>query len=314
MAFAGTLVNTGRARGVVTATGAQHRARADRRRGGGAARRPSRRCSCAWSASPARIAIAVAVAALLVAAIELARGAPLAEIFLLAVALAVSAIPEGLPVALTVALAVGMRRMARRAVIVRKLVAVEALGSCTYIASDKTGTLTVNQLTVRRVQLPRPAALGGHGRRPGARGHLPAAAGRHPRRARPPPQRLCRAATLANEAALARRDGDWSRPWRQRGPGPAGAGTQGRHHPGRLRRRLAPGRRHPLRVRAALRRQPEPPRRRQPRLRQGRAGDRAAHVLRAWRTGAGATPLDADEILAQASELAAEGYRVLAIA
>ncbi len=85
--------------------------------------------------------------------ITMTRGDDLETIFMLAVALAVSAIPEGLPVAITVALAIGMKRMARVGVIIRKLVAVEALGSCTYIVSDKTGTLTVNELTIRRVML-----------------------------------------------------------------------------------------------------------------------------------------------------------------
>lgn len=85
--------------------------------------------------------------------ITVIRGDDLSTVFLLGVALAVSAIPEGLPVAITVALAIGMKRMAKAGVIIRKLVAVESLGSCTYIASDKTGTLTVNELTVRRIIL-----------------------------------------------------------------------------------------------------------------------------------------------------------------
>jgi P-type E1-E2 ATPase len=68
-----------------------------------------------------------------------------------AIALAVSAVPEGLPIALTVALAVSVSRMASRQVVVRHLPAVEALGSCGVIATDKTGTLTRNQLTVERV-------------------------------------------------------------------------------------------------------------------------------------------------------------------
>ncbi|MBW2577333.1 MAG: HAD-IC family P-type ATPase, partial [Deltaproteobacteria bacterium] len=76
------------------------------------------------------------------------------EMFLFAVALAVSAIPEGLPVALTVALSIGTARMARRGVIVRRLAAVEGLGSCTVIGSAKTGPLPCNELMVRELRLP----------------------------------------------------------------------------------------------------------------------------------------------------------------
>jgi magnesium-transporting ATPase (P-type) len=86
-----------------------------------------------------------------IAAAQLARGMAPAEVFFVAVALAVSAIPEGLPVAITVALSIATSRMAGRNVIVRSLPAVEGLGACTVIASDKTGTLTCNELTVRRV-------------------------------------------------------------------------------------------------------------------------------------------------------------------
>ncbi|HDT14631.1 MAG TPA: HAD family hydrolase, partial [Firmicutes bacterium] len=82
------------------------------------------------------------------------KGYPMNEVFFLVVALAVSSIPEGLPVALTVALSVATQRMSKRNVIVRKLTAVESLGSCTYIASDKTGTLTVNQQTIREILTP----------------------------------------------------------------------------------------------------------------------------------------------------------------
>ena len=82
------------------------------------------------------------------------KGFELSEILVSVIALAVSALPEGLPLALTMALTIASNKMAKKNVVAKKLYSVEALGSCTVIASDKTGTLTVNEQTAKKIVLP----------------------------------------------------------------------------------------------------------------------------------------------------------------
>lgn len=152
MLHAGTMVAEGRGAGVVVATGARTQLGAIDASLRSTATTPpplvTRLDRLARQISIATIALIVPFALVL-----LVQGRPTDQILLLAVALAVSAIPEGLSIAVTVALAAGTRRMAKRQVIVRSLPAVEGLGACTLIASDKTGTLTQNRLSVERIRL-----------------------------------------------------------------------------------------------------------------------------------------------------------------
>jgi calcium-translocating P-type ATPase len=100
-----------------------------------------------------KIAITSIIIFILVLVIGMIQGIAFKEIFMIAVSQMVSLVPEGLPVALTIALAVGVQRMAKKGTVVRKLSAVETLGSTTIICTDKTGTLTKNEMTVTKIYL-----------------------------------------------------------------------------------------------------------------------------------------------------------------
>ncbi|MFB9947217.1 cation-translocating P-type ATPase [Rhizobium puerariae] len=153
MAFAGALVTRGRGKGIVTATGLSTEiGRIASEIGKASVSQPPLMIRLAHFSNV--IAWTVGIASLILIAVGFLRGLAWSDLFLMSVGLAVSAIPEGLPIAISIALAISMRRMARRNVIVRRMPAVESLGSCTMIATDKTGTLTLNELTVTDIRLP----------------------------------------------------------------------------------------------------------------------------------------------------------------
>ena len=153
MVFAGSSVLSGRAEGVVTATGVNTELG-----------KISKSVITTEAVKPPLLmrmetfsrylSYIVFILITILGAIAWLQGVSLHEVFFLSIALAVAVIPEGLPVAMTVALAISVKRMAHRNVIVRKLTSVEGLGSCTYIASDKTGTLTINKQTANIISIP----------------------------------------------------------------------------------------------------------------------------------------------------------------
>ena len=209
MLYSGTLVASGTATGVVVATGA----------GTELGRISALLATVETGTTPLLrqiaqfsrwLALVIGVFVLATFAIGVAwRGQAPAEMFMMAVALAASAIPEGLPAIMTITLALGVRRMARHNAIVRQLPAVETLGSVTVICSDKTGTLTCNAMTVQRVATAdRVYEVSGTGYAPEGGFHLggqSVALADHP--ALTP---IARAALLCNDAALAHGDSGWT--------------------------------------------------------------------------------------------------------
>ena len=155
MVFRGTAIASGRGRAIVTATGAATEIGkiAGSIESAEEVRTPLQKelARVGRFLGAAVIAIAIAISATIILVADLRSVTDLVDVLLLAVSLAVAAVPEGLTAITTVVLSLGTQRMAQRNVIVRKLSAVETLGSTTTICSDKTGTLTRNEMTVRTV-------------------------------------------------------------------------------------------------------------------------------------------------------------------
>ena len=208
MAYSGTLVTHGQAAGVVVATAAETEIG-----------RISRLVSDVASVTTPLLrqmaqfgrwlTLTILVVALLAFVFGVwVRGYAPAEMFLAAVSLAVAAIPEGLPAIMTITLAIGVQRMARRNAIIRRLPAVETLGAVTVICTDKTGTLTRNEMMVRTIACcDRLFKISGAGYDP----HGVISDGQ---REIDPQQEsvllsLLRAGLLCNDASLEQRDGEW---------------------------------------------------------------------------------------------------------
>lgn len=209
MAFAGSMVARGRAKGIVVATGTATNVgqlALDVVGSGGGKPPLLERMERFTNYVAVGTLVAAAGIGLLGSALW---GYTLVEAFFFVVALAVAAIPEGLPVAITVALAVATTRMARRNVIVRNLTAVEGLGSCTLIATDKTGTLTCNELTVREVHLANGSVVNVTGEGFAPKGEVFLGGRPITKSTDAGLDALVQAAVFCNEGDLHQRNGDW---------------------------------------------------------------------------------------------------------
>lgn len=152
MVYSGTHVTAGRARAVVVATGLESEVGRIARLAE-SAKEPKTPLELRVAQFGKYVMVAAGLLFILLNAIGYFRGLPFGMVVMVTISQIVGMIPEGLPVAMTIALAVGVQRMARRKAVVRRLAAVETLGSTTVICSDKTGTLTRNEMTVTAILL-----------------------------------------------------------------------------------------------------------------------------------------------------------------
>jgi len=318
MVFSGTAVVYGHGRAVVTATGMQ----TQMGRIAGLLKKAPQEVTPLQKELD-RVGKILAVTVMIIAAVmigmillvsDIHGASEFFDVLILGVALAVAAVPEGLPAVVTAVLALGVQRMARRNAIVRKLAAVETLGSASVIASDKTGTLTKNEMTVRRIVTASGCTtLAGTGYAPIGEMQFECA---DDDALRQELRRALRAADRANNAVLRESDGRWTvegDPTEELDR----CGTQGRTGSGRAGCAVHPGRGGSVFVGTqaddhrpcdaekgerliALRKA------------RRRAADPCSHEL----VGSEARPLSdpAGEILASNEALAADALRTLAVA
>ncbi len=204
MAYSGTLLTAGSARGVVVATGADTEIGhiSSMIAGVETLTTPLTRQMAVFSRWLTVFILVLAVAILAFG--YFVQGQPFGEIFTAVVGLSVAAIPEGLPAVLTVTLAIGVQAMARRRAIVRRLPAIETLGSVSVICSDKTGTLTRNEMMVATVCVGEAdVSVDGEGYSPEGDIALPADASADALSS------IAWVAALCNDAALHNREGEW---------------------------------------------------------------------------------------------------------
>ncbi len=152
MLFAGTTITTGRCLAIVTKIGTDTEVGKIAYQVASAEKEKSP-LTIRMNKFSKQITLLIICIALVIACLLISKGENASAIFLSVVALSISAMPEGLPLALTMALTITSKKMMKKNVIVKKLNSVESLGSCTYIASDKTGTLTVNEQTAKKIVL-----------------------------------------------------------------------------------------------------------------------------------------------------------------
>jgi magnesium-transporting ATPase (P-type) len=317
MAFSGAMVAAGTGRGIVTATGA--RTEIGRISGMlGAVEIPTTPLLRQMEAFARSVTLAILAIAALILGIGSAVGTmSFSDMFMAVVGLSVAAIPEGLPAILTVTLAIGVQGMAARRAIVRRLPAIEALGAVSVICSDKTGTLTRNEMTVASVTTAgQRYAVSGTGYAP--RGEITrdgAAVDPATPEAHGALCEIAEGAILCNDAEVFERDGEWTVTGDPMEGALVAFGWKAGRSPEDLRRANPQTDAIPFDARHRF----------MASLHHDHAGAAAIHVKGAperllemcalQRTSdGGAAPLAAEDWRARAEEIAAQGQRVLAIA